>query len=355
VDWVHMLEDPETAYFLRGNELIFTTGIARSDLEWFLQFAKGLVDSGSVGWVINIGPYIEEIPKEVLAYCQSNNLPLFTIPWETRLVDVTNDFCHRIILSEESEVTIAGAFRNAIFFPNNTTQYKSVLEGRAYDLIADYSVLVMSLRVPRDEDILGFEKAVRLHMGKILQQTSDRFSIFRQDTKLVVVLQGFDEEVVNAAVSRLSKVSNYGKESYHLHCGYSGNDASIESLTSSYRRAEEVMKLAHKKKKLVVNYNEIGLQRLLIEVEDKGVLRRFYDETIGVLEIYDEKHDSDYCYILKCYLDNNNSVEKVAKEIFVHRNTINYKIRKIKEILGTSLSNEDTLQYMLAYKTKDLI
>ena len=93
----------------------------------------------------------------------------------------------------------------------------------------------------------------------------------------------------------------------------------------------------------------------MIEVEDKSVLKRFYDDTIGVLELYDEKHDSDYCYILKCYLDNNDSVEKVAKDTYVHRNTINYKIKKIKEILGTTLSNEDSLQYMLAYKTKDLI
>ena len=66
------------------------------------------------------------------------------------------------------------------------------------------------------------------------------------------------------------------------------------------------------------------------------------------------KHDSDYHYILKCYLDNNNSVEKVAKETFVHRNTINYKIKKIKEILGTDLSNEDSLKFLLAYKMQDL-
>lgn len=355
VTWVHMLEDPEAAYFVRGNELIFTTGIARFDLNWFLQFAKGLVESGCIGWVINIGPYIREIPQEVLDYCSAEDLPLFTIPWETRIVDVTNDFCHRIIHAEESEVSIASAFRNAIFFPNNTTQYKSVLEGRAFDLNGEFSVILLSLRVPRGEDNLGFEKVVKFHMSKILNQRSELFSFFSLDTKLLVVLQDFDETVVKEAIHRLSEVSNYGKDIYHLHCGYSGNDRGIDSLTASYRRAEEVLKLAKKKHKLLVNYNDIGLQRLLIEVEDKEVLRRFYEETIGVLEVYDDKHDSDYYYILKCYLENNNSVEKVAKETYVHRNTINYKMKKIKEILGTDLSNEDSLQYLLAYRAKDLI
>ena len=289
VDWVHMLEDPETAYFLRGNELIFTTGIARSDLEWFLQFAEGLVNGGASGWVINIGPYIEEIPDKVLSYCRDQGLPLFTIPWDTRIVDITNDFCHRIIRAEESEVSVASAFRNAIFFPNNKTQYKSILEGRAFNLKADYSVLVLSLRVPRDEDVQGFEKSVRMHMNKILRQHSDLFSIFRLDTQLIVVLQGYPEEEVQGYVERLSKVSNYGKKSYHFHCGYSGSSKGIESLTVSYRRAQEVLKLAAKKRKLVVSYEDIGLQQLLIEVEDKDVLRRFYDGTLGHLERYDDK------------------------------------------------------------------
>lgn len=355
VDWVHMLEDPETAYFLRGCELIFTTGIARHDLEWFLQFAEGLVKGGASGWVINIGPYIEEVPEAVLDYCAKEGLPIFTVPWETRIVDITNDFCHRIIRAEESEVSVGSAFRNAIFFPNNTTQYKAILEGRAFDMSAEFSVLVLSLRVPRKEDVQGFEKSVRLHLSKILRSHSDMFSVFRMDTQLIAVLQGFDDETVEAAVERLSEVSNYGKKSYHLHCGYSGNNNSIESLTVSYRRAQELLKLSRRNQKLLVSYRKIGVQQLLIEVEDKALLKRFYDESIGILELYDEKHESDYYYILKCYLENNNSVEKVAKETFVHRNTINYKIKKIKEILNTDLSNEDYLKLMLAYKMKDLI
>ena len=38
-------------------------------------------------------------------------------------------------------------------------------------------------------------------------------------------------------------------------------------------------------------------------------------------------------------MDHNGSVGKVAEELFVHRNTVNYKIKKIEQILDISLSD----------------
>lgn len=354
VNWVHMLEDPETAYFLHGHELIFTTGIAPHDLEWFLVFAKGLVESEASGWVINIGPYIECVPEEVIDYCRQHDFPLFTIPWETRIVDITNDFCHKIIKAEENEVSLSGAFRNAIFFPNNSTQYRSVLEGKAFDLLGEFSILVIDMKVPAGKDVHTYEKVVRLHLSKILFGVSDKFAFIMHDRQLIVVLQDYDELAVRDAVDRLMKVCNYGGKKFRLTIGYSSPASGVESLKKSYKRAVDVQKLAYKKRQSYISYNDIGILQLLIEIDDLKVMERFYEQTLGVLEDYDDKHQSDYFYILKCYLDNNNSVEKVAKETYVHRNTINYKIKKIKEILGSDLNYEDGLKLMLAYHIKTL-
>lgn len=90
VNWVHMLEDPETANFLHGQELIFSTGIGHANTDWLLDFAKGLVANQASGLVLNIGPYIHSVPEDLIAYCREVQFPLFTIPWKTRIVDITN-------------------------------------------------------------------------------------------------------------------------------------------------------------------------------------------------------------------------------------------------------------------------
>lgn len=355
VGWVHMLEDPETAYFLHGRELIFTTGIAPHDTAWFLEFAEGLVKNQASGWVINLGPYIESVPSQVIDYLIEHDFPLFTVPWETRLVDITNDFCHQIIKSEESETSIAGAFKKAIFFPNNSTQYKAILEGKGFHLDGYFSVMAIAISIPRGQDFVTFEKVVRLHLSKILFGIGEKFALFLQNKHLVVVMQDFEQNAIKEAARKLSKVCNYGGASFKIHSGISADEQGIETVSKSYKRAVEIMKMAKNQRKVIMTYQDIGILQLLIEIDDRNVLTRFYKDTIGRLDDYDDKHQSDYVYILKCYLDNNNSVEKVAKETYVHRNTINYKIKKIKEILNSDLTYKDGLKLLLAYEIKKMI
>ena len=45
--------------------------------------------------------------------------------------------------------------------------------------------------------------------------------------------------------------------------------------------------------------------------------------------------------VLKKYLQTNGSLNDTANQMYVHRNTINYKLKKIEEILDVDLSSLD--------------
>lgn len=355
VNWVHILEDLEAVNFLHGQELIFSTGIGHDSTDWLIDFIKGLAEKQASGVVLNIGPYIHSVPEEVLSYCKKVQFPLFTIPWETRIVDITYDFCHKIIEAEENEVTVAGAFRNAIFFPEKISEYRPILEQKAFDLDAEFCIVAISLQVPSNDKFLEYDKNVRIYLTKILDKYSNRFNIFRQDKHLIVVLQSFPQNIVKSALDRLNEVCNSGDKTYRIFAGISMKDYGILSLQRSYKRAISVLRISEKQNKAQVFYRNIGFYQLLIEVEDMQVLKRFYEDTLGQLEDYDEKYQTDYINILKSYLDNNNSVEKVAKENYVHRNTVNYKIKKIKEILQCDLNYQDGLKLFLAFHIKEIL
>jgi len=355
VNWVHMLEDPETASFLHGQELIFSTGIGHENTDWLHDFAKGLVENKASGLALNIGPYIQSVPEDLIAYCREVQFPLFTIPWKTRIVDITNDFCRKIIKSEESEVTVAGALRDAIFFPEKISDYRPVLERKEFDLDAEFCIVALSFSIPSSEKFLDYDKAVRLHLTIILINYSDRFNIFRQDKNLIVVLQDFPQEFVENAMDSLVEVCKYGYPDYRISAGISINDLGISSLPRNYKRAIALLRIVERQGQAKLSYRNSGLFKLLIEIEDTKALKRFYEETLGQLEAYDKKYQTDYLSTLKVYLDNNASVQEVAKETFVHRNTINYKIKKIKEILQCSLNYQDGLKLLLAFHIKELL
>lgn len=355
VSWVHMLEDPETATFLQGQELIFTTGIGYEHTDWLIEFAKSLVKNQASGLVINIGPYIKSVPKKLVEFCLEKKFPLFTIPWVTRIVDISNDFCRLIIKGEKTETTIAEAFRNLIFLDHNLENYRAILERKEFDLDACFTVVAISLQYNNEEKAKKYEEVLKFHLTKILVSYSDRFSIFKQDRFIIIVLQNFTSSVMQEIMIKLNSVCNYGENNITIHSGISKANNQIKDIHKNYKRAIQVVKLSENRNELVLAYDNIGIHQLLIEVEDINVLEEFYDAKLGYLEEYDQKNQTDYYKTIQCYLENNMSVQEVAKRTYVHRNTVNYKVKKIKEILDTDLNYKDCANLFLAMYIKEIL
>ena len=185
VRWVHIVEDSEVPDFMHGNELVFTTGISHKGVGWLLEFAQHLYDRHVAGFVINIGPYISAVPKEVAEFCEKNALPLFVVPWAVRLIDITYDFCHRIISSEESETSLAGAFRNLFFTPGDRNSYAPVLERRGFHDVSGYTLLCAEISHPDRAGTADEWRSVKFLVGKVCSGSQYPSCIFIQENTLV--------------------------------------------------------------------------------------------------------------------------------------------------------------------------
>ena len=91
-------------------------------------------------------------------------------------------------------------------------------------------------------------------------------------------------------------------------------------------------------------------------IEDKEIMKEYYDKTIKPLMDYDLKNASDLTEVLRSYLNHNGSVKDTADELFVHRNTVNYKLNKIEELLDMDLSALDVrLQVSIGFMLQDML
>lgn len=354
VHWVHLVENADVSPFLHGNEMVFMTGVGINDEGHLLRFVEELIEKRCSALVINTGKYIKSIPQSVKDCCDINSLPLFTVPWEVKLIDITYDFCHRIVTGEEIETALATALRNLIFSPENEAGYKSTLERRSYFPSSDYCVGVCGFsKTDLGDDEL--KKAATSAMQKVLNTSGRQFSFFFQDKNLVTVCPDCKEEDVRKILSTFDTIFNSGGEGATLTCGISPSKQGYAAISDGYRKAVMVLKVATLHGENCVGYSDMGIYKLLVHIKDTSVLHEIYDETLGTLEEFDSANGTDYMETLKRYLENDSSVQEVARITFVHRNTVNYKLRRIKEILGCELNYEDKLRLMLSFFIKEFL
>ena len=76
-------------------------------------------------------------------YCERNGFPLFTLPWEVKIIDITYDMCRMIIENEKSEISATEAFKAIISGERITDEYTDALKKMGFHSKNKYRVVVM--------------------------------------------------------------------------------------------------------------------------------------------------------------------------------------------------------------------
>lgn len=356
IQWVHIIEDDAVSPFLHGYELVFTAGILNKSENWLLEFAKKLSMSGVSAFVVNLGPHTKEIPKEVVAYCDEVNMPLFTIPWETRMVDMTRDFCRRIMMNDNVENSMATTIKNIIF--NIGDLESQILQMERYGYKRSDRFCFISLYFDTKDSIMEAEYLDELSTNaeKIARKIRELFISFTYKESLVFVLVDYtDEEIesfVQGFLDPVIKENNASK----LFIGISSNQPGIYNQEQNFEKSISAMEMAKKQKEMVLYYDHLSVYKLLYAVNDKSVLRSFYSDTIGLLEKYDRENNTDLIALLRTYLENNGSLQLVSEKMYIHRNTVTNQLKKIEKITGYNpLELEDKVKLYLGFYIQDII
>ena len=116
MNWVYVSEDSSTHNFLKGGELIITTGINCQDEASLYDFIETMIKSHTCGMILNTGKYIlsEDITDSIKALCNKHNYPLIEMPWKVHIYDITRDYYNKIFMDTQKDTSITDAFLSFI-------------------------------------------------------------------------------------------------------------------------------------------------------------------------------------------------------------------------------------------------
>lgn len=353
ISWVHLLEDTTIIQNFWGKEVAVTTGLGFPEKEDWMRLARKLNRYHASGLIINVGQYIREIPEELMAYCDENDLPLLTVPWEVRLSDMIKDFSIRVFVQDNTDEQIATALIAAIETPDNQTAYRREL-WQYFDVDGSFQVLLLTCEGLDAMDMVERRK-LSYRIQVYLEDITHNASFFYYNSDFVLVANAVPEETLYQLIEGAIKRGEKRMPERKLRVGIGSKCMDISRLSVSYRRAKAAVQMAMTQKRQVVKFDDGGLYRLLYMVEDTGVLQEIETECLAALEEYDRKYNAGYVETLQSYLKHNGSIQAVAEELYTHRNTVLYRLGNIRKVLGNELKTpEERLPYQMAFYIRSM-
>lgn len=203
--------------------------------------------------------------------------------------------------------------------------------------VTDEPRCVLLARQMESNDIAAVEVIQRLFPDK---QRDFVLSINESDVVVVKALNSPDdhEDVMKAA----RNIETVLHEELGVKCviGVSTNARHLRELADRYKEAQVAIEVGRvfESDKTIINYETLGLGRIIYQLPTT-LCEMFLNEVFKKSPI--ETLDEDTLETINRFFENNLNVSETSRKLYVHRNTLVYRLEKIKKITGLDLREFD--------------
>jgi len=135
--------------------------------------------------------------------------------------------------------------------------------------------------------------------------------------------------------------------------------APVGSLRRSFHEARcalEAAALANGSSPKVASYRDLGAFQLLLSLQDDEALRLYCDSVLAPLADASGEYGDELIRSLEAFIEQNGQWEKAARELYCHRHTLRYRIRRVEQLTGRNLSSaRDRIEFWLALRARELV
>ena len=163
------------------------------------------------------------------------------------------------------------------------------------------------------------------------------------DEKSIILVKELKEKDSKEEIDQISKhiydtLSAEAMTSVYVAIGTVVND--LKNVSASYKEAKmalEVGKIFEENKK-IVNYEQLGIGRLIYQLP-APLCKMFINEVLHGLSM--DQFDEETLTTVNKFFENNLNVSETSRQLYIHRNTLVYRLDKLQKMTGLDLRNFD--------------
>ena len=238
-----------------------------------------------------------------------------------------------------------------------------------YDLSVPHRVLVVDVdhfrqfikdrRYEEGRVIAVKHQLFQLVTGAVRRQHSRHLVTAHSDSVIVLVPQPADgtDPDGEALAARLRQVVAESELGMTVSVAIGRLCTRPEDFRPAFIEAQRALDLMVRfgKREQIINYDRLGVYRLLAQVEDRAGLEAFAGRMLAPLVDYDRARGTPLLKTLEVYLQQHGNLRQSSRDLHIHLNTLHYRLRRISEVTGVDLKDADArLDLLLALRVRAL-
>jgi purine catabolism regulator len=352
VRWVHSSELPDPTPWLKGGEMLLTTGLQLEGPKVQREYVARLAGHDIAALGFGTGFRHRKVPAALVKAAEERGFPLFEVPYELPFIAITERAFTRL-LDERYELLQRNMVGDLLAEALSGHLYPEDLQARLRPFGIGERIAVLAFAV---EDASAAAAVVeRLLDGERI----GKLVAIRGGLVCAVVDagegRGSDEldPVSLAARIRAGLVSRFGE--VRAAASRPGPTHSLRMSFHEARCALEAVRLRNGSAPEVATYEDLGAFQLLLSLQDEEALSSYCRSVLGPIEQGEGDYGDELVRSLDVFIENNGHWEKAAAALYCHRHTLRYRIRRIEQLTGRSFSSaRDRIEFWLALRGREL-
>ncbi|MDQ7096384.1 PucR family transcriptional regulator ligand-binding domain-containing protein [Desulfosporosinus sp. PR] len=243
--------------------------------------------------------------------------------------------------AEETEIRLRGNFIDELLSDLPPSELEAKKKGRQLDFDADtfWEVsLIEGYASKLDEAILSDLRALLISEGK---RKNLRPHMEIRGTQILLFLPAVEgESTFWSDVLKLWIDHHLEEDKARIRVGI-GNKYFLWNMYKSYREARKALEIGWKmySQYSLIPYENIEVYEIIANAAENKELSNLFQKKLGKLLLYDQETRSELLKTLFIYLELGKNMQETAKRLFIHRNSVKYRLERIEEIAQLDLSS----------------
>ncbi|MFL0194716.1 helix-turn-helix domain-containing protein [Clostridium sp. WILCCON 0269] len=338
------------------------------NIDRIIEFIKEINSLGATGLIICSNKNIGYLTYEVIEISKKLRLPLFYLPVNlNKESEVVREICKAIIIDHINKLSEKGILEDIL--DNKKLEIEFVQEkfksfGMNINALNQIGIIVIDRfeNLEKEKYYRKKEKIDKVHneikhviKNVYLINTRNVITVTKNDS-IIFLTQKFKD--ITKFEQILYEIDTNIKEKIPgiiLNFGLGGAYSGIKGINKSYYEAQQMLKLKRIEGlsgiTLSLKNMDVYLFLIRINVKNRELLNIYVNHVLKDLISYEKTNQIDLMETLDAYLNENANIIEASDKLFIHKNTLKYRLNKIENLLNVNLhSLEDCLRLLLAMK-----